>query len=145
MPSLKKAQAMIIDGVLSLFLAIILSYSLFAAWPQDRHETGDLALERAGYDIVNAFYEDEMIYSTIARGLEFKGYLSGGEINSLSLRLYNYGKLLGVSRIDVDIEGSSSFSVQISSAPLTRREQFPVIIPLKGGADSRLIRVSLWR
>ncbi|MCX6775422.1 MAG: hypothetical protein NT130_01045 [Candidatus Micrarchaeota archaeon] len=145
MPSLKKAQAMIIDGVLSLFLAIILSYSLFAAWPQDRHETGDLALERAGYDIVNAFYEDEMLYSTIARGLEFKGYLSGGEINSLSLRLYNYGKLLGVSRIDVDIEGSSSFSVQISSAPLTRREQFPVIIPLKGGADSRLIRVSLWR
>jgi len=145
MPSLKKAQVMIIDGVLSLFLAIILSYSLFAAWPQDRHETGDLALERAGYDIVNAFYEDEMIYSTIARGLEFKGYLSGGEINSLSLRLYNYGKLLGVSRIDVDIEGSTSFSVQISSAPLTHKEQFPVIIPLKGGADSRLMRVSLWR
>jgi len=145
MPNLRRAQAMIIDGVLSLFLAIILSYLLFAAWPQDRHETGDLALERAGYDIVNAFYEDEMIYQTIAGGLESKGYLSGGEINSLSLRLYNYGRLLGVSRIDVDIDGSSSFSVQVSSAPLTRREQFPVIIPLKGGADSRLVRVSLWR
>jgi hypothetical protein len=140
-----KAQVMVIDGALSLLLAIILSYALFAAWPQNRHPTGELSLERAGYDIVNAFYEDEMIYQTIQKGLEVKGYLSASEMSYLRQRLYNYGRIAGVARIDVEVEGSSPFSIEISSSPLTRREQFPLVIPLKGGADNRLVRVSLWR
>jgi hypothetical protein len=135
---------MVLDGALSLFLAIMLSYMLFAAWPQSRHPTGNLALERAGYDIVNAFYEDEMIYGTIQRGLEVKGYLSPSEINYLRGRLYNYGRISGVGRIDVEIEGSSPFFVEISSSPLTAKEQFLLFIPLRRGADNRLVRVSLW-
>jgi hypothetical protein len=140
-----KAQVMVIDGVLSLLLAVLLSYTLFAAWPQSRHPTGELALERAGYDIVNAFYEDEMMYQTLKRGLEVKGYLSAGEINYLSSRLRNYGLMLGVSRIDVEIEGSNPFSVDISSSSPTHREQFTFLMPLKGGADNRLVKVSLWK
>jgi hypothetical protein len=145
MPKLLKAQVMVLDGALSLLLAIILSYALFAAWPQSSHPTADLTLERAGYDIVNAFYDDSSIYSTLQRGLEVKGYLSLTEMNYLRERLYNYGKIAGVSRIDVEVEGSSQFSVEISSSPLTRREQFLLLMPLKQGAENRLVRVSLWR
>jgi hypothetical protein len=144
MPRFQKAQVMILDGALSLLLAIMLSYVLFAAWPQSRHPTGDLALERAGYDIVNAFYDDGMIYGTIQRGLEVKGYLSLSEIDYLRQRLYNYGRIVGVGRIDVEIDGSSPFSVEISRSVLTRREQFLLVIPLKGGSENRLVRVSLW-
>lgn len=145
MPRLGKAQVMVLDGALSLLLAIMLSYVLFAAWPQSRHPTGDLALERAGYDIVNAFYDDEMIYGTIQKGLEVKGYLSPSEMNYLRERLYNYGRIAGVSRIDVQVDGSSQFSVEMSSSPLTRREQFLLVMPLKRGAENRLVRVSLWK
>lgn len=145
MPRLGKAQVMVLDGALSLLIAIMLSYMLFAAWPQSRHPTGDLAMERAGYDIVNAFYEDEMIYGVIQRGIEVKGYLSLSEMNYLRNRLYNYGRVAGVGRVDVDIEGSSPFSVEISNSPLTRSEQFLLVIPIKGGADNRLVRVSLWK
>ncbi len=34
MPRLGKAQVMVLDGALSLLLAIMLSYVLFAAWPR---------------------------------------------------------------------------------------------------------------
>jgi hypothetical protein len=145
MPRLGKAQVMILDGALSLLLAIMFSYVLFAAWPQNRHPTGDLALERAGYDIVNAFYDDELIYSTIQKGIEVKGYLSLGEINYLRGRLYNYGRIAGLGRIDVDIEGSSPFSVEISNFPLTTGEQFTLVIPIKGGAENKLVKVVLWK
>ncbi|NYZ78966.1 hypothetical protein H0N99_02360 [Candidatus Micrarchaeota archaeon] len=144
MPRFGKAQVMVLDGVLSLFLAIILSYMLFAVWPQNRHPTGELVLERAGYDMVNAFYDDQTIYGTIQKGLEVKGYLSLSEMNYLRGRIYNYGRIAGVGRIDVEVEGSSPFSVEISSSQLTRREQFLLLIPLKGGAENRLVRVSLW-
>jgi len=145
MPKLNKAQVMIIDGVLSLLVAIILSFVLFAAWPQTRHPSAELTLERAGYDIANAFYEDETLYQTIRKGLETKGYLSAGEVSYLSTRLYTYGRLLGVGRIDIDVDGSTSFSVEMDSSLRTRSEQFPLILPLKGGAENRLVRVTLWR
>jgi len=144
MPRFQKAQVMVLDGALALLLAIMLSYVLFAAWPQSRHPTGDLALERAGYDIVNAFYDDEMIYGTVQKGLEVKGYLSLSEMNYLRQRLYNYGRIAGVGRIDVEIDGSSPFSIETGSSVLTRREQFLLVIPLKGGAENRLVRVSIW-
>jgi len=145
MPNFQKAQVMILDGALAVLLAIMLSYVFFAAWPQSRHPTGDLALERAGYDIVNAFYDDEMIYGTMQRGLEVKGYLSLSEMSYLRQRLYNYGRIVGVGRIDVEVEGSSQFSVETGSYVLTRREQFLLVMPLKGGSENRLVRVSLWR
>jgi hypothetical protein len=144
MPRFKKAQVMILDGALSLLLAIMLSYMLFASWPQSRHSTGDLTLERAGYDIVNAFYDDEMIYGTMQKGLEVKGYLSLSEMNYLRQRLYNYGRIAGVGRIDVEIDGSSPFSVETGNYVLTSREQFLLVIPLKGGAENKLVRVSIW-
>ncbi|NYZ76231.1 hypothetical protein H0N98_03200 [Candidatus Micrarchaeota archaeon] len=145
MPNFQKAQVMILDGALAVLLAIMLSYVLFAAWPQSRHPTGDLALERAGYDIVNAFYDDEMIYGTMQRGLEVKGYLSLSEMSYLRQRLYNYGRIAGVGRIDVEVESSSQFSVETGNYVLTRREQFLLVMPLKGGSENRLVRVSLWR
>ncbi len=94
---------------------------------------------------MNAFYDDEMIYGTIQKGLEVKGYLSPSEMNYLRERLYNYGRIAGVSRIDVQVDGSSQFSVEMSSSPLTRREQFLLVMPLKRGAENRLVRVSLWK
>lgn len=144
MPKFGKAQVMVLDGALSLLLAIILSYILFAVWPQSSHPTGNLALERAGYDTVNAFYNDPAIYKTIQNGLEAKGYISLSEMNYLREKLYNYGRIDGVGRIDVEVEGSSPFSVDISNSQLTRREQFLLLIPLNGGAEEKLVKVSLW-
>jgi len=144
MPKLRKAQVMILDGILSILMAMTISYVLFAAWPQHRQTTSQLALERAGYDIVNAFYEDREIYQTIRKGFEAKGYLSASEVEYLRTRLYNYGRMLGVSRVDVDIEGSEQFSVEVTPSTPARREQFTLIMPLRGGADDRIIRVSLW-
>lgn len=140
-----KAQVMILDGVLSILLAIMLSYVLFAAWPHNTHPTGELSLERAGYDIVNAFYDDQTIYGTIQKGLEVKGYLSLSEMSYLKQRLYDYGRIEGVSRIDVEVDGASPFSVDINNAQVTHREQFQLLIPLKRGADNRLVRLSLWQ
>jgi len=139
-----KAQAMLADGVLALFIAAFLSYSLFAAWPQSTHPTKNLALERAGYDVVNAFYKDD-IHQIIRRGLEVKGYLSADEIKFLQIKLYNYGRLLNLKRIDVEIPASTSFSVEIEKSTPTQKEQFPLLIPLKGGEENRIVKVSLWK
>lgn len=141
----RRGQAMIIDGVLALLMAIIFSYFLFAAFPQRSHPFAQLSLERAGYDIVNAFYRDGEMHGTVRKGLEVKGYLSQDEINFLRMKLYNYGRLLGLKRIEFEIQSSSSFSVEIDESPPTQKEQFTLLLPLKGGAENRMIKVSLWR
>ncbi|MEM3555294.1 MAG: hypothetical protein QXF56_01040 [Candidatus Micrarchaeia archaeon] len=139
-----KGQVMLLDGVLALFIAVLLSYSLFAAWPRSTHPTANLLLERAGYDLANAFYKDE-IHQIMRRGLEVKGYLSADEISFIQMKLYNYGRLLNLKRIEIEIEGSSSFSVEIDESTPTQKEQFSLILPLKGGAENRIVKVNVWR
>jgi len=137
-----KGQALTLEAVLALFLAILFIYLLLGTGTGPQW---DMRLERAGYDFVNALYLDEEIHTALVEGAE-RGTYSGAEISLVNSKLSRYIEMLELGRVDVNVEGAGSFAGfnEIAPEPLDK-ESFYAILPLRGGEDNRLVTVTVWR
>ncbi len=139
---MKRGQALALEAVLALFIAILFIYLLLgtgvkSAW--------DMRLERAGYDVVNALYVDDAMYDALVSGAERNGY-SASETSTINAHLARYVALLSIARIDVDVEGIASFSGQSENLPNTplNKESFYALLPLRQGENMRGVTIIVW-
>src|SRR3989344_3531013 len=98
----RRAQALTLEAVLALFIAILFIYLLLGT---GTGETWDMRLERAGYDFVNAVYLDDAIHRTLVDGAE-RGTYNAAELSAVNIRLEQYATMLGLGRVDIDVEGA---------------------------------------
>ncbi len=136
-----RGQALTLEAVLALFIAILFIYLLLGTGTSD---TWDMRLERSGYDFVNAVYLDDAIHTTLVTGAE-RGAYNAAELSIVDSRLEQYATVLGLSRVDVEVEGAGKFSGVHKDAPEPlQKETFYALLPLKGGEDNRLVTVTVW-
>lgn len=137
----RRAQALTLEAVLALFIAILFIYLLLGT---GTGETWDMRLERAGYDFVNAVYLDDAIHRTLVDGAE-RGTYNAAELSAVNIRLEQYATMLGLGRVDIDVEGAGRFSGVHKDAPEPlEKETFYALLPLRGGEDNRLVTVTVW-
>ena len=138
---MRRAQALTLEAVLALFVAILFIYLLLGTGTSQKW---DMQLERAGYDFVNAVYLDDAMHSMLVEGAE-RGVYNSAELSTVNSRLEQYVTMLGLSRVDMEVEGAGKFSGIHKDAPEPlQKETFYALLPLRGGEDNRLVTVTVW-
>jgi len=137
-----RGQALALEAVLALFIAILFIYLLLGTGVKSGW---DMRLERAGYDVVNALYVDDEMYDALVTGAERNGY-SAAESSVISARLARYVAILSISRIELDVEGTASFYAQSGNLPNKplNKETFHALLPLRQGENVRGVTVTVW-
>lgn len=138
---MRKGQAITLEAVLALFLAILFSYLLLGTGTKARW---DMRMERAGYDIMNALYLDAGLHGAIEAGAERRFY-DGSQISYVQLRLSRLARDLELSRIEVSVGAYGRFTGVNSQAPEGLNKQtFYGLLPLDGGLRNEPIEVVIW-
>ncbi|VVC04120.1 Uncharacterised protein [Candidatus Burarchaeum australiense] len=141
MGGIGRGQALTLEAVLALFIAILFIYLLLGT---GTNQTWDMQLERAGYDCVNAIYLDNDLHDALMDGSE-RGAYTTDETLRINGRLAQYADLLGLGEVDVAVEGAGTFSGTNENAPEPLdKETFYALLPLRGGEDNRLVTVTVW-
>ena len=142
---MKKGQWLAFDATLALCAALIFSVALMKGSATSPSEEKGLALERAGYDMVNAFYADPALGASIAAALEKRGYMNETEMEGVNATLKWYAQELGVKRVELEVAGGQAIVTEAYPLPATQKGAFYAAVALKNGSENRLVRLALWR
>ena len=142
---MNRGQWLAFDATLALCAALVLSVVLMHNTASHPSTGGDLALERAGYDMVNAFYMDPALGPRVAAALEKRGYMNETEMGEVNATLGRYAQQLGIKRAEMQVDGGQAVVAGASTLPATEKATFYATITLNGGAGNRLVRLALWK
>lgn len=136
-----RGQVLTLEAVMALFVAMLFVYLMLGTGTGPRW---DMRLERAGYDVLNAVYADEELYTALVAGAE-RNYYSAAETSTINARLARYVRILSIGKIELKLEGAQAFAGRNENLPEPmNKESFYALLPLRQGEDMRLLTISVW-
>lgn len=131
-----RAQALMLDALLALSLALLVGEAVFVRSFGYTDTSASLKADRAGYDLVNYVYMDEIFYRNITGSLEKDGRLTNSSLFLLRQRLAYYGRALELEALDFEVAGIQNEHIRISDGAVVTSERY--CFPLAAGNGTRV-------